>query len=34
VSDSDSTKCDHCGVDLAAGDRAWVLEAVFQPGQG
>jgi rRNA maturation endonuclease Nob1 len=33
VGDSDSTKCDHCGVELAAGDQAWVLEAVMQPGQ-
>ncbi|HEX3343469.1 MAG TPA: hypothetical protein VHS09_02805, partial [Polyangiaceae bacterium] len=34
VGDSDSTKCDHCGVELAAGDQAWVLEAVMQPGRG
>jgi hypothetical protein len=33
VGDSDSTKCDHCNVELAAGDQAWVLEAVLQPGQ-
>jgi len=33
VGDSDSTKCDHCGVELAAGDLAWVLGAVMQPGQ-
>jgi predicted lipid-binding transport protein (Tim44 family) len=33
LSDSDTTKCDHCGVELAAGDQAWVLEAVMQPGQ-
>jgi hypothetical protein len=26
--ESDSTKCDHCGAELAAGDQAWVLEAV------
>jgi len=32
VGDSDSTKCDHCGVELTAGDQAWVLEAVLQPG--
>jgi hypothetical protein len=31
--ESDSTKCDHCGVDLAAGDQAWVLGSVMQPGQ-
>jgi rRNA maturation endonuclease Nob1 len=34
VGDSDSTKCDHCGVELTAGDQAWVLGAVLQPGQG
>jgi rRNA maturation endonuclease Nob1 len=33
MTDSDNTKCDHCGVELAAGDQAWVLEAVLQPGQ-
>ena len=33
VGESDSTKCDHCGTELAAGDRAWVLEAVMSPGQ-
>jgi uncharacterized membrane protein len=26
--ESDSTRCDHCGTELAAGDQAWVLEAV------
>ena len=26
--DSDSSKCDHCGAELAAGDQAWVLEGV------
>ena len=34
TTDSDSTQCDHCGVELAAGDQAWVLEAVLPPGQG
>ena len=34
MTDSDSDECDHCGVELAAGDQAWVLEAVFPPGQG
>jgi hypothetical protein len=29
VVESDSTKCDHCGAELAAGDQAWVLEAVM-----
>jgi predicted lipid-binding transport protein (Tim44 family) len=33
VGDSDSTKCDHCGVELTAGDQAWVLGAVMMPGQ-
>jgi hypothetical protein len=28
VVESDSPKCDHCGAELAAGDQAWVLEAV------
>ncbi|HEY8038530.1 MAG TPA: hypothetical protein VIF15_02000 [Polyangiaceae bacterium] len=31
--ESDSSKCDHCGVELAAGDQAWVLDAVLQPDQ-
>jgi len=31
--ESDSTKCDHCGAELAAGDQAWVLEAVLRPDQ-
>jgi hypothetical protein len=26
--ESESSKCDHCGAELAAGDQAWVLEAV------
>jgi hypothetical protein len=30
--DSDSTRCDHCGVELSAGDQAWVLDAVLSPG--
>jgi hypothetical protein len=29
--DSESTKCEHCGAELTAGDQAWVLEAAF-PG--
>jgi hypothetical protein len=28
--ESDSTRCDHCGTELAAGDQAWVLENVSQ----
>ena len=26
--ESDSTRCDHCGAELAAGDQAWILEEV------
>jgi hypothetical protein len=32
--DSDSSRCNHCGAELAAGDQAWVLEAVLLPGNG
>jgi hypothetical protein len=32
-SESDSTRCDHCGAELAAGDQAWVLEVVLQPSE-
>jgi tellurite resistance protein len=31
LAESDSTKCDHCGAELTAGDRAWVLDAVLRP---
>jgi hypothetical protein len=31
LTESDSSRCDHCGAELAAGDQAWVLEAVL-PG--
>ncbi len=30
--DSDTTRCDHCGVELSAGDQSWVLDAVLSPG--
>jgi uncharacterized Zn finger protein (UPF0148 family) len=30
--ESDSTRCDHCGAELSAGDQAWVLDAVLNPG--
>jgi hypothetical protein len=33
LSESDTTKCDHCGADLAAGERSWVLDGVMQPEQ-
>jgi uncharacterized Zn finger protein (UPF0148 family) len=29
--ESDTTKCDHCGAELAAGDQAWVLDGVQEP---
>jgi uncharacterized Zn finger protein (UPF0148 family) len=31
--ESDTTKCEHCGAELAAGDQAWVLDAVLRPDQ-
>jgi hypothetical protein len=33
VTDNDSTKCQACGAELAAGDQAWILEAVLSPGE-
>jgi hypothetical protein len=32
--ESDSSRCDHCGVELAAGDQAWVLDSVLRPQAG
>jgi tellurite resistance protein len=29
--ESDSSKCDHCGAELAAGAGAWVLDAILRP---
>ncbi|MGH7270027.1 MAG: hypothetical protein ACREJ3_06310, partial [Polyangiaceae bacterium] len=29
--ESDSTRCDHCGAELADGAQAWVLDAVLKP---
>jgi hypothetical protein len=29
LTESDSSRCDHCGAELAAGDQAWVLAAVM-----
>jgi tellurite resistance protein len=29
--ESDSTTCDHCGAELAAGGGAWVLDAILRP---
>ncbi len=31
LAETDSSTCDHCGAELAAGDQAWVLEAVLRP---
>jgi hypothetical protein len=30
VAETDTTKCEHCGAELAAGDQAWVLEGVAE----
>ncbi|HEY6460234.1 MAG TPA: TIM44-like domain-containing protein [Polyangiaceae bacterium] len=30
VAETDTTKCEHCGAELAAGDQAWVLEGVSE----
>lgn len=30
--ETDSTACDHCHAELAAGDQAWVLDALLPPG--
>jgi uncharacterized tellurite resistance protein B-like protein len=30
IAETDSTQCDHCGAELAAGDQAWVLDAVLR----
>ncbi len=32
--ESDSTRCDHCGAELAAGDQAWVLDGILRPEPG
>ncbi len=32
IVETDSTTCDHCRAELAAGDQAWVLEAVLRGG--
>ena len=33
LTESDSTRCDHCGNELASGDQAWVLDAVLPRGE-
>ena len=30
LGESDSTRCDHCNAELAAGDQAWVLESFLR----
>jgi hypothetical protein len=30
IADTDSSKCDHCGAELADGEQAWVLDAVLR----
>jgi predicted lipid-binding transport protein (Tim44 family)/uncharacterized tellurite resistance protein B-like protein/uncharacterized Zn finger protein (UPF0148 family) len=32
LTDSDSSRCDHCNAELTAGDQAWVLDAMMPPG--
>jgi hypothetical protein len=32
LTESDSTQCDHCHAEIAAGAQAWVLDAMLQPG--
>ena len=32
LTDSDSTRCDHCNVELADGEQQWVLDDVTDPG--
>ncbi|MEO8875054.1 MAG: hypothetical protein ABI461_05660, partial [Polyangiaceae bacterium] len=33
LTESDSTTCDHCHAEVAAGTQAWVLDAMLQPGE-
>jgi len=33
LTESDSTRCDHCGNELASGDQAWVLDAILPRGE-
>jgi hypothetical protein len=32
LAETDTTRCDHCGAELAAGDQAWVLDDMLPPG--
>jgi hypothetical protein len=34
LGETDSSRCDHCGAELAAGEQAWVLEGVSPARQG
>ncbi|WP_394826443.1 TIM44-like domain-containing protein [Pendulispora albinea] len=33
LTESDTTRCDHCSTEIAAGDRAWVLDAMLPPDE-
>jgi hypothetical protein len=33
LTESDTTTCDHCHAEVAAGQQAWVLDAMLQPGE-
>jgi len=33
LTESDSTRCDHCGVELSDGERTWVLDGVLSPDE-
>ncbi len=33
LTESDTTQCDHCHAEIAAGQQAWVLDAMLQPGE-
>ena len=33
LAESDSSRCDHCGAELADGVQTWVLEGVFRPDE-
>ncbi|MEO7111924.1 MAG: hypothetical protein ABI183_15885 [Polyangiaceae bacterium] len=33
LTESDTTTCDHCHAEIAAGAQVWVLDAILQPGE-
>ena len=33
LTESDSPRCDYCGTEVAAGEQAWVLDAMLAPGE-